>query len=221
MSPKLMPYATCSNCYTNNTKLWRRNEKGQIVCNACGLYFKLHGVNRPSHLFRLAPMTRRRNPKKKKDPCTPITTTGLHLDTLDHAISDSSQDKEPHVPETDPQDGLAVLNAALTLNFLAKAKAQQSEALAARHAAATATSKFLSDTMETRPPPPPLLKIPMQEEEEEEDFMATTPGEPPTQQDPGGPISPYQHSPHPSPQPPSPPLQDSEGRKIIAQLLDK
>ena len=40
---------------------------GEIVCNACGLYFKLHGINRPSHLFRTAPMTRRRNPKKKKE----------------------------------------------------------------------------------------------------------------------------------------------------------
>ena len=37
------------------------------MCNACGLYFKLHGINRPSHLFRTAPMTRRRNPKKKKE----------------------------------------------------------------------------------------------------------------------------------------------------------
>lgn len=49
--------------------------------------------------------------------------------------ADSSQDKE-HVPETDPQDGFAVLNAALTLNsLLAKAKAQQSEAQAIQRAA--------------------------------------------------------------------------------------
>lgn len=62
--------------------------------------------------------------------------------TFAWTVVDSSQDKEPpHVPETDPQDGLAVLNAALTLNFLAKAKAQQSEALAAHQAAATATNK--------------------------------------------------------------------------------
>nr|USC30014.1 pannier-like 2 GATA456 [Acanthoscurria geniculata] len=32
----------CSNCQTTNTSLWRRNSQGEPVCNACGLYFKLH-----------------------------------------------------------------------------------------------------------------------------------------------------------------------------------
>lgn len=34
----------CVNCKTNNTTLWRRNSAGQPVCNACGLYHKLHNV---------------------------------------------------------------------------------------------------------------------------------------------------------------------------------
>ncbi|ENN73043.1 hypothetical protein YQE_10378, partial [Dendroctonus ponderosae] len=33
---------TCANCKTTNTTLWRRNNQGEPVCNACGLYFKLH-----------------------------------------------------------------------------------------------------------------------------------------------------------------------------------
>lgn len=37
----------CSNCNTINTSLWRRNAQGEPVCNACGLYYKLHAVNRP------------------------------------------------------------------------------------------------------------------------------------------------------------------------------
>ncbi|VDO43754.1 unnamed protein product [Brugia timori] len=35
----------CVNCKTNNTTLWRRNSLGQPVCNACGLYHKLHNVS--------------------------------------------------------------------------------------------------------------------------------------------------------------------------------
>ncbi|KAH9380893.1 hypothetical protein HPB48_012515 [Haemaphysalis longicornis] len=36
---------TCSNCQTGTTSLWRRNNVGEPVCNACGLYFRLHGVS--------------------------------------------------------------------------------------------------------------------------------------------------------------------------------
>lgn len=35
----------CANCRTSNTTLWRRNNNGEPVCNACGLYFKLHNVS--------------------------------------------------------------------------------------------------------------------------------------------------------------------------------
>lgn len=34
----------CANCSTTTTTLWRRNNSGDPVCNACGLYFKLHNV---------------------------------------------------------------------------------------------------------------------------------------------------------------------------------
>ena len=41
---------TCTNCYTQTTPLWRRNPEGQPLCNACGLFLKLHGVVRPLSL---------------------------------------------------------------------------------------------------------------------------------------------------------------------------
>ncbi|OBZ68282.1 hypothetical protein A0H81_11975 [Grifola frondosa] len=40
----------CTNCQTTNTPLWRRDPDGQPLCNACGLFFKLHGVVRPLSL---------------------------------------------------------------------------------------------------------------------------------------------------------------------------
>lgn len=57
---------SCTNCGTTTTTIWRRNMRGEMVCNACGLYFKLHGVNRPHTMRRDTIHTRRRRPKGDK-----------------------------------------------------------------------------------------------------------------------------------------------------------
>ncbi|KAE8445858.1 hypothetical protein EG329_012781 [Mollisiaceae sp. DMI_Dod_QoI] len=49
-SPDTNPVTSCSNCSTQTTPLWRRTFAGEPLCNACGLYFRLHGVNRPLSL---------------------------------------------------------------------------------------------------------------------------------------------------------------------------
>ncbi|KAI8090996.1 uncharacterized protein B0P05DRAFT_438108, partial [Gilbertella persicaria] len=41
---------SCTNCETTNTPLWRRNSEGLPLCNACGLFLKLHGKVRPLSL---------------------------------------------------------------------------------------------------------------------------------------------------------------------------
>uniref|UniRef100_A0A8D8M1A0 GATA-binding factor A n=1 Tax=Cacopsylla melanoneura TaxID=428564 RepID=A0A8D8M1A0_9HEMI len=53
----------CSNCNTTNTSLWRRNQQGEPVCNACGLYYKLHGVARPLTMKKESIQTRKRKLK--------------------------------------------------------------------------------------------------------------------------------------------------------------
>ncbi|KAM7537424.1 hypothetical protein Aperf_G00000072560 [Anoplocephala perfoliata] len=50
----------CSNCQTSHTSLWRRAPEGDVVCNACGLYRKLHGRQRPLTMRKDSIQTRKR-----------------------------------------------------------------------------------------------------------------------------------------------------------------
>ncbi|TRY86746.1 hypothetical protein DNTS_004238 [Danionella cerebrum] len=58
----------CTNCQTTTTTLWRRNAEGEPVCNACGLYMKLHGVPRPLAMKKEGIQTRKRKPKNISKP---------------------------------------------------------------------------------------------------------------------------------------------------------
>ncbi|KAK1899174.1 Erythroid transcription factor [Dissostichus eleginoides] len=55
----------CVNCLTEATTLWRRNSAGEPVCNACGLYYKLHQVNRPLAMKKDGIQTRNRKVTNK------------------------------------------------------------------------------------------------------------------------------------------------------------
>lgn len=44
------PNIECSNCHTKTTPLWRKTPTGLPLCNACGLFLKLHGIVRPLSL---------------------------------------------------------------------------------------------------------------------------------------------------------------------------
>jgi len=49
----------CANCSQTQTPLWRKNDAGEPICNACGLYAKLHNRDRPVTM-RKTKITRRR-----------------------------------------------------------------------------------------------------------------------------------------------------------------
>lgn len=40
----------CTNCMATKTTAWRRDQSGKLVCNACGLYYRLHRTARPVHM---------------------------------------------------------------------------------------------------------------------------------------------------------------------------
>jgi len=56
---------SCNNCLTQTTTLWRRTSEGGTVCNACGLYQKLHNTPRPMTMKKEMIQTRNRKMNKK------------------------------------------------------------------------------------------------------------------------------------------------------------
>lgn len=63
----LEPSPICANCQTTNTPLWRRDANGNTICNACGLYYKLHMVHRPITMMRTEIKRRKRSSDKKRN----------------------------------------------------------------------------------------------------------------------------------------------------------
>lgn len=71
----------CSNCGTTKTPLWRRNANGESLCNACGLFYKLHGVVRP--ISMKTDIIRKRNRSGKRDT---ILDTKFSKNSLDASV---------------------------------------------------------------------------------------------------------------------------------------
>ncbi|KAK4649471.1 Sodium- and chloride-dependent GABA transporter 1 [Podospora bellae-mahoneyi] len=74
----------CTNCATTTTPLWRRNPEGQPLCNACGLFLKLHGVVRPLSLK--TDVIKKRN--RGSGPSLPVSGTSTR--SKKNAASSSS-----------------------------------------------------------------------------------------------------------------------------------
>ncbi|CAB4256216.1 similar to Saccharomyces cerevisiae YER040W GLN3 Transcriptional activator of genes regulated by nitrogen catabolite repression (NCR) [Maudiozyma barnettii] len=80
------PPVQCFNCKTYKTPLWRRDPNGRTLCNACGLFQKLHGTMRPLSLK--SDVIKKRNTKKRtKKTLDAQNQTQGHIDSsmkLDH-----------------------------------------------------------------------------------------------------------------------------------------
>ena len=61
----------CTNCGTQKTSTWRKDGEGKPLCNACGLYLRIHKVQRPAEWGRTgAIMRRQRKPTVKRQQRT-------------------------------------------------------------------------------------------------------------------------------------------------------
>ncbi|KAJ7421279.1 hypothetical protein WISP_43518 [Willisornis vidua] len=96
---------SCANCHTTTTTLWRRNAEGEPVCNACGLYMKLHGVPRPLAMRKEGIQTRKRKPKnlnKTKAPAGPSSSESLTPTTSSTTSSSATTTEETRPIKTEP-----------------------------------------------------------------------------------------------------------------------
>ncbi|XP_041102084.1 GATA-binding factor 6-B-like [Polyodon spathula] len=83
---------SCANCHTSTTTLWRRNADGEPVCNACGLYTKLHGVPRPLAMKKEGIQTRKRKPKSLNKSKAPLGSSNPVPMTPTSSSSSNSED---------------------------------------------------------------------------------------------------------------------------------
>lgn len=112
----------CANCRTTTTPLWRRDEQGNTICNACGLYYKLHNVHRPVSMKRSVIKRRKRiivaqgsdeeeieeddnNTLPPSTPTTPATVAMAtpSLDTAKRPLS-QTQTSKPNMPVPEIED---------------------------------------------------------------------------------------------------------------------
>ncbi|CAH2245650.1 transcription factor GATA-4 isoform X2 [Pelobates cultripes] len=93
---------SCANCHTTTTTLWRRNAEGEPVCNACGLYMKLHGVPRPLAMKKEGIQTRKRKPKNLSKSKTSTGLNGSDNLTPSTGSANSSANEEMRPIKIEP-----------------------------------------------------------------------------------------------------------------------
>ncbi|KAI1901565.1 hypothetical protein AGOR_G00035720 [Albula goreensis] len=96
----------CANCLTTKTSLWRKNANGGYVCNACGLYQKLHSTPRPLNIIKQnngEQIIRRRTRKRLNPdslPAEPVSSKQQRVNS-EEQVNGSPLERRPDDPGPD------------------------------------------------------------------------------------------------------------------------
>ncbi|GAA5815921.1 hypothetical protein MFLAVUS_009440 [Mucor flavus] len=108
------PVIQCYNCETTTTPLWRRDETGNTICNACGLYFKLHNIQRPITMKRTVIKRRKRFNSLSQQ-------VGLDTTSTTNQQEQNPKRKRPNysssLPPPSPPTSLVKINESLSTNL--------------------------------------------------------------------------------------------------------
>ncbi|GFQ67820.1 GATA-binding factor A [Trichonephila clavata] len=125
---------SCSNCGTTTTTLWRRNNHGEPVCNACGLYYKLHNMNRPLAMRKAGIQTRKRKPKNSNNKAASsksdqtATSASEGVDTQKKPSCDIDQQQSSNSPSSQAPSTSHIHNASSPSNGATMSTAATSSA---------------------------------------------------------------------------------------------
>ncbi|KAG2201797.1 hypothetical protein INT46_007715 [Mucor plumbeus] len=90
----------CANCHQTQTPLWRKNERGEPVCNACGLYAKLHHRDRPAEMRKTTIQRRRRdwNAEEEEEEDEGTSEEEIEQDLVTHEMDQDIMMMSPVSP---------------------------------------------------------------------------------------------------------------------------
>ncbi|KAF9564559.1 putative electron transfer flavoprotein subunit [Mortierella alpina] len=87
----------CANCGQTQTPLWRKDVKGRSICNACGLYARLHHRDRPVTMRKTKIARRKRDWSAAQEKMTANKSSNHSIngggDTVEHGRSGVTKSK--------------------------------------------------------------------------------------------------------------------------------
>lgn len=92
----------CNNCGTKVTPLWRKDAKGGMLCNACGLYQKLHKSDRPVRYRADVIRKRSRYDSRARDPQETMTPPQMNASTPGDVLPNINADMSVPMTLQDP-----------------------------------------------------------------------------------------------------------------------